>query len=259
MHVGHQRLFESLGSRGAILVIETGYANLTPAKAREHYTDLPIFYYQLDDIRHLDAKGFIAKITSEFPVLEKIVVGYDFHFGKDRRYTIEDLREHFNGDVEVIDEVKVENDSVHSHKIRAKLQIGDIKGANRFLGYNYTVFGQKVSGQGIGEKELYATINIEAKGFLLPKEGVYVTLARLDDEEHYHPAVTFVGHRVTTDGSFALETHVLDGKIGDVKRLRLSFVDFIRPNRKFENMQRLKEAIEDDIAAAKLQTARLSL
>jgi len=259
MHIGHQRLFESLGSRGAILVIETGYANLTPAGAREHYTDLPVYYYQLDDIRHLDAEGFIAKITSEFPALKKIVVGYDFHFGKDRRYTIEDLREHFSGDVEVIDEVTVENDSVHSHKIRAKLQIGDIKGANRFLGYNYTVFGRKVTGQGIGEKELYATINIEAKGFLLPKEGVYVTLARLDDEEHYHPAVTFVGHRVTTDGSFAVETHILDGKIGDIQRLRLSFVDFVRPNKKFENMQQLKEAIEDDIEAAKLQTARLSL
>lgn len=259
MHVGHQQLFKALGSNGAILVIETGYANLTPAMAREHYSDLPIFYYELDDIRHLDAKGFVAKLTAEFPALEKIVVGYDFHFGKDRCYDFDDLRALFNGEVEVISEVKIDDDSVHSHKIRAKLQIGDIKGANRFLGYNYTVEGGRIEGQGLGKKELYATINIDVKGFLLPKEGVYVTLARLNDEEHYHPAVSFVGHRVTTDGSYAVETHILDGEVGAVEKLRLSFVDFIRPNKKFETLEMLKEAIADDVAAAKRQTRRLSL
>ncbi len=259
MHIGHQRLFEAVGERGAVLVIETGYANLTPGEAREHYTDLPVFYYELEDIRHLDAEGFIEKLSEEFPKLEKIVVGYDFHFGKDRRYAIDDLREYFSGEVEVIDEVKIDNDSVHSHKIRAKLQIGDIKGANRFLGYNYTIHGEKVAGQGLGKKELFATINIDVKGFLLPKEGVYVTFARLDDEEHYHPAVTFIGHRVTTDGSFAVETHILDREVGDIKRVRISFVDFIRPNQKFENLERLKAAIADDIAIAKRDTQRLSL
>jgi len=259
MHVGHQQLFKALGEHGAVLVIETGYANLTPAAAREHYSDLPIFYYELDDIRHLDANGFIAKLMAEFPKLQKIVVGYDFHFGKDRCYNFNDLRELFKGEVDVISEVKIDDDSVHSHKIRAKLQIGDIKGANRFLGYNYTVEGHRVKGQGIGKKELYATINIDAKGFLLPKEGVYVTMARLNDEEHYHPAVSFVGHRVTTDGTFAVETHILDSEVENIKKLRLSFVDFIRPNKKFETLEMLKEAIAEDVAAAKRQTRRLSL
>lgn len=259
MHVGHQRLFEALGDSGAILVIETGYANLTPGREREHYSDLPVFYYALDDIRHLDAEGFVKKLTGEFATLKKIIIGYDFHFGKDRRYTIEDLRELFSGDVEVIDEVKIDNDAVHSHKIRAKLAIGDIRGANRFLGYNYSVLGQRVEGQGLGKSELYPTINIEPKGFLLPKEGVYVTFARLDDEEHYHPAVSFIGHRVTTDGSFAVETHILDGEVGDVKQVRLSFVEFIRPNRKFEDLSGLKEAIAHDIAMARRETERLSL
>lgn len=259
MHVGHQQLFEAVGESGAILVIETGYANLTPARAREHYSDLPIFYYELDEIRHLDAEGFVAKLSEEFPKLEKIVVGYDFHFGKDRRYTIDDLRTLFSGDVEVIAEVKVDDDSVHSHKIRAKLQIGDIKGANRFLGYNFTVAGKKIQGQGLGQKKLFATINIDVKDFLLPKEGVYVTTARLNDEEHYHPAVSFIGHRVSTDGSFAVETHILDGEVAQVEKLRLSFVDFIRPNQKFDDLESLKEAIADDIAIAKRKTGRLSL
>ena len=259
MHVGHQELFDATGEAGAILVIETGYANLTPAKAREHYSDLPIFYYELESIRHLDAKGFVAKLMQEFPQLQKIVVGYDFHFGKDRCYNFNDLRKLFQGEVVVVDEVKVDNDSVHSHKIRVKLQIGDIRGANRFLGYNFTISGEKVQGQGLGQKELFATINIDAKEFLLPKEGVYVTTARLNNEEHYHPAVSFIGHRVTTDGSFAVETHILDGEVGEVTNIRLSFVDFIRANEKFDTLDALKEAIASDIEIAKKRTGRLSL
>ncbi len=259
MHVGHQQLFEAVGEQGAILVIETGYANLTPASEREEHCDLPIFYYELESIRHLDAEGFVSKLNEEFPALEKIVIGYDFHFGKDRCYSIDDLRRLFNGSVEVIAEVKIDGDSVHSHKIRAKLQIGDIRGANRFLGYNFTVTGRKVKGQGLGQKELFATINIEVKDFLLPKEGVYVTTARLNEEEHYHPAVSFIGHRVTTDGSFAVETHILDGEVTEIEKVRLSFVDFIRANQKFDDLESLKKAIAEDIAIAKRKTGRLSL
>jgi len=259
MHVGHQRLFEAVGEEGAILVIDAGYANLTPGLSREYHSELPIFFYKLDEIRHLDAKGFVEKLSQEFPKLEKIVVGYDFHFGKDRSYNYDDLKALFSGKVEVIEEVKIDDDAVHSHKIRAKLQIGDIRGANRFLGYNYTVVGRHIEGQGLGEKELFATINIDAKGYLLPKEGVYVTTARLDDEEHYHPAVSFIGHRVTTDGTFAVETHILDGAVGEVTDLRLSFVDFIRPNQKFDDLESLKAAIAADIEVAKKRLGRLSL
>ncbi len=56
MHYGHQHLFNELGENGAILVIETGCANLTPKEEREKFTHYPIRYYQLDDIRHLDGK-----------------------------------------------------------------------------------------------------------------------------------------------------------------------------------------------------------
>ena len=259
MHVGHQKLFEAVGDEGAVLVIETGYANLTPKSEREKHTHLKVFYYDLEEIRHLDAEGFVDKLYQEFPQLEKIVVGYDFHFGKDRCYNFDDLRTLFRGEVEIVAEVKVDDDSVHSHKIRAKLQIGDIRGANRFLGYNYSIDGKHVKGQGLGKKELFATINIDVEGSLLPKEGVYVTTTRINDEEHYRSAVSFIGHRVSTDGSFAVETHILDEEVENIERIRLSFVDFIRPNQKFENLTDLKEAITQDIATAKRKTGRLSL
>ncbi len=259
MHIGHQHLFDACGEHGAILVIETGYANLTPVRERENFTQLPIYYYDLEGIRQLDGAAFIAKIKAQFPALKRIVVGYDFHFGKDRRSGIKELRALFEDEVVVIEEVTVHDDSVHSHKIRAKLKLGDIHGANLFLGHNYTVRGPIIKGQGIGKRELVATINLQIEGFLLPREGVYTSLTRIDGDEHYHPSVSFIGHRVSTDGSFAVETHILDGEVDCKRRADVSFVDHIRENQQFDSLKALKEAIESDIAKARKRLMRLSL
>ena len=259
MHLGHQALFKELGENGAIVVIETGYANLTPQKERQNFTHYPILYVQLESIRHLDGLGFMSFLADKFPHLKKIVVGYDFHFGKDRRYSKEDLKEMCAGEVVIVEEVKHRNDSIHSHKIREKLSIGDIKGANDFLGHNYTVRGKHIRGQGLGAKELVATINIQPVGFLLPKEGVYATLTRVDDEEHLHPSVSFVGHRVSTDGSFAIETHILDGEVVCQAKASISFISFIRNNEKFDTLEALRDAINADIAIAKKELKFLQL
>ena len=259
MHIGHQHLFDALGENGTIVVIETGYANLTPKQERSHFSHHPILYMELDEIRHLNGEEFVQLLKDKFPKLSKIVVGYDFHFGKNRKYSFEDLKSLFHGEVTVIEEVTHEGDSVHSHKIRTKLKIGDIKGANLFLGHNYTIKGKVVSGQGIGKKELVATINIQTRGFLLPKEGVYTTLTRIDEEEHYHPSVSFVGHRDTTDGSFAVESHILDGEVLCKEKASISFISFIRNNEKFENLTDLKKAIQKDIAIASNELKLLQL
>ena len=259
MHLGHQALFKRLDATGVVVVIKTGFANLTPNHYREQHTDKPLFYYELDAIRHLDGAEFIQCLQKDFPALEKIVVGYDFHFGKDRRYSCEDLKIMFDGEVVVVDEVSHKGDSIHSHKIRHKLSIGDIEGANSFLGYNYTIVGKKITGQGIGAKELVATINIDAREFLIPKEGVYVTTTRIDDEEHFHPSVSFVGHRVTTDGSFAIESHILDGKVVCEEKAQIEFVSFLRDNQKFDSIEELKTAIEQDICTANKTLKRLAL
>lgn len=259
MHVGHQKLFEALGDNGAIVVIETGYANLTPKKERENYTSYPIQYYSLDEIRHLEGLEFVQLLQQQFPKLKKIVVGYDFHFGKNRRYSHANLGELFEGEIEVIEQVSIAGDSVHSHKIRAKLQIGDIGGANRFLGHNYCIKGSVVSGQGIGKTDLVPTINLECSDFLIPHEGVYVALSRIDNEEHWHPSVVFIGHRITTDGSYAIESHILDETIGDCEKISISFVKFLRKNEKFESLELLKKAISDDILVARGVLRHLSL
>jgi len=251
MHRGHQQLFKRLGENGAIVVIESGASSLTPNGYRNYHTHYPIKTFLLQEIKHLSAKEFVALLYETFPKLQKIVVGYDFYFGKDRAYSAYDLKELFDGEVVIVDEVKIDGISVHSRTIRSLIQEGKVTKAAKLLGYNYTIYGKKIQGQGIGSRELVATINLETKQFLLPKEGVYATFTRVDEEEHFYPSVSFIGHRCSTDGSFAIETHLLDTTVVCQEKAQISFVAFLRENQKFSSLQQLKNAIEDDIQNAK--------
>jgi riboflavin kinase/FMN adenylyltransferase len=250
MHIAHQELFKNLDVNGAIVSIESGYANLTPKKYRQEYSIYPIFYYILEDIRHLEGCEFIKLLKQEFPNLKRIVVGFDFCFGKDRKYCIEKLKEFFDGEVIVIEEIKLDNIAVHSRIIRDYIKSGDIKMANKLLGKEYKIYGQKIKGQGLGTKSFVPTINLKVDEFLLPNEGVYITKTILDEVEFN--SITFLGHRLTTDGSYAVETHILDENIENKDyRIQIKFYEKSRENKKFDNFEELKNQILEDINLAK--------
>ncbi len=250
MHSAHQELFKNLDENGAILSIESGYANLTPKRYRQEYSIYPIYYYVLENIRHLEGDEFIKLIKEEFPNLKKIVVGFDFCFGKNRKYCIEKLKDLFNGEVLVIDEIKIDEIPVHSRIIRQYLKDGNIKMSNKLLGKEYKLYGQQIKGQGLGTKSFVPTINLKVDEFLLPQEGVYITKTILDNKEY--KSITFLGHRVTTDGSYAVETHILDENItNDNYTTQVKFYEKIRDNKKFDSFEDLKKQIFDDIELAK--------
>ena len=250
MHSAHQELFKNLDENGAILSIESGYANLTPKRYRQEYSIYPIYYYVLENIRHLEGDEFIKLIKEEFPNLKKIVVGFDFCFGKNRKYCIEKLKDLFNGEVLVIDEIKIDEIPVHSRIIRQYLKDGNIKMANKLLGKEYKLYRQQIKGQGLGTKSFVPTINLKVDEFLLPQEGVYITKTILDNKEY--KSITFLGHRVTTDGSYAVETHILDENItNDNYTTQVKFYEKIRDNKKFDSFEDLKKQIFDDIELAK--------
>ena len=248
MHLAHQELFKCLGKKGAIVVIDKGSASLTPGAFRCRYSAHPCCFLPLDSIRHLDAKGFLALLRQKFVNLKKIVVGYDFAFGKDRRYKAQDLIELFDGEVEIVPEIKIDGISVHSRTIKEYIRQGNISLANKMLGRYYTIEGKRVKGQGLGKRSLVPTINMQVNNFLLPKEGVYATFTKLGD--FVSKSVSFLGHRNTTDGSFAIESHILEEFCED-ERVEIMFVDFIRENRHFSSLAGLKEAILQDIQKAK--------
>lgn len=251
MHIAHQELFKNLDDNGAIVSIESGYANLTPKRYRQEYSIYPIYYYVLENIRHLEGDEFIKLLKEEFPNLKKIVVGFDFCFGKNRAYKTQDLKKIFDGEVVVISEIKLNNFPVHSRYIREFLLNGDIEKANSFLGKEYKIFGKHIVGQGLGKKEFVATINLNVNEFLLPQSGVYITKTIVNDIEYN--SVSFLGHRGSTDGKFAVETHILNQENIEIKdeNVQIKFIRRIRENRKFDNFLELKNQILKDIDIAK--------
>ncbi|RXJ97625.1 bifunctional riboflavin kinase/FMN adenylyltransferase [Arcobacter sp. CECT 8986] len=250
MHIAHQKLFENLDENGAIVTIESGFSNLTPKSFRQEYTNLPVYYYVLDNIKHLEGKEFIRLIKEEFPNLKKIVVGFDFCFGKNRKYCVEDLKELFQGEVVVVDEIKNNGTAIHSRYIRDFIKNGNIKKANEFLGKNYKIVGSQVKGQGLGKSDFVPTINLQVENFLLPNEGVYITKTKIKND--IYNSVTFIGHRVSTDGTYAIETHILQGDIETTyNNVEVAFLDKIRDNKKFDDFKDLKAQILLDIKEAK--------
>lgn len=251
MHLAHQKLFSKLDTSGAIVVISTQYANLSPDTHRTKHTSYPLFYYELENIKHLSGEEFIGLLCEEFPKLQKIVVGYDFHFGYRAKCDINSLREIFNGEVIVVDEYKVSDIAIHSRVIREYLREGNLKLANSLLGYNYSLQGNHILGQGLGKKQFVPTINIDVKDFLIPQEGIYVTKTILSNK--VYESVSFVGHRVTTDGKFAVETHILENiSVLEIpKIIEIVFFEKLRDNKKYEEYEQLKEQILKDIEQTK--------
>lgn len=250
MHIAHQELFKNLGENGAIVSIESGFANLTPKSYRQEYSKYPIYYYVLDNIKKLEGVEFIKLLKEEFPKLEKIVVGYDFCFGKNRSCSTQDLEKLFDGEVIIIPEIKVDNIAVHSRTIREFIKDGNIELANKLLGKEYKIYGFLQKGQGLGTTNFVPTINLTIDEFLLPKEGIYISKTVVDEIEY--PSVSFLGHRATTDGNYAVETHILDKNIEvNNHNIQIKFIKRVRDNQKFDSFEELKKQILNDIEVSK--------
>ena len=208
MHLGHQKLFENLGEHGAIIVVLTGVGSkLTPFAFRSAFTQKKIFYCELSKIKNLSGGEFIELLGQNFINLQKIVVGEDFRFGRDRACGVEFLQREFRGQTCVVGEFCLGGSGVHSSRIKELLSRGRCEAAAELLGRDYELCGRIVRGQGRGAREFVATLNLELGWFFIPKSGVYATVTSVRGARY--KSVSFVGERLSTDGAFALETHIL--------------------------------------------------
>lgn len=247
IHRGHQALISQVE---AIAIVERNSGYLTPGYKRSLYTDKLCCFYHFDKIKALTPEKFVAMLQEDFPNLEKIIVGYDFHFGKGKVGNAQLLQALFEGEVVVIDQVNHDGIPVHSRTIKQYLREGRVRMANELLGRHYQIEGKVIKGQGLGKSSFVPTLNLSVDHYQLPMEGVYATRTRLGDG--WFDSVSFLGNRVTTDGNFAVETHILDEQMDEVySNVTLFFVDLIRVNKKFESFEALKEQISKDIEKAK--------
>lgn len=248
MHLAHRALFTHLPPQSVLLCIESTGNLLTPHK--ELFSPYPIISVAFEEIMQWSGEYFMQILKDKFPLLQTIVVGYDFAFGKDRAFNASDLPHLFSGEVIIVPQFCINGIGVHSSLIREFIRYGDMENANAMLGRYYAIQGRVITGQNLGAKALYATINLHTQRYVLPQDGVYASFTRVNDE--ILPSVCFVGHRLSTDRAFSIESHILEKEIYLKSNVTdIYFVQKIRDNQSFSDLSLLKKRITQDIIESK--------
>ncbi|MCB0310243.1 MAG: riboflavin biosynthesis protein RibF [Bdellovibrionales bacterium] len=202
------------------------------------------------------ARDFIADfLVSELDV-EHLVIGPDAGVGHRREgsadFILEQLRS-LGREGAIVSFLEHAGERVSSRRIRAAVAGGDIKTASLMLDRNFSLTGRVKRGAQRGRVIGFRTANLSVAGRQLPANGVYATRAILDGVSY--PAVTNVGVRPTFSGEVSeVETHLLDYHGDDFysSLLEVSFVDRLRPEKRFPDLDSLKAAIQCDVEKARV-------
>ena len=208
-----------------------------------------------------EPEDFVQRLVKHSNPLREICVGHEWSFGKNRRGNLELLKTlgtQFDFNVVGIPPVTVNGEIVSSTTIRQAVEAGDLKKAAEMLGREYTILGTVVRGDDLGKKIGFPTANLSAHNEQFPPNGVYFAEAKLDGGRY--PGVVNLGYRPTVSSGKTervLEIHLLDFD-RDIygKDLEVRFIRYLRPERKFENVDALVRQIERDVEQACELSAR---
>ncbi len=203
------------------------------------------------EICSMSAEEFFEKIIVGAYNPKAVSCGYNYRFGKNATgdtNTLKSLCDNHNIPLYVAEKTCYKNDAVSSTRIRKAISEGDIVSANKMLGYDFTFRTEVVYGNQNGSKILgFPTANQNLpKNFVIPEFGAYKSEALIDNR--WLPSVTNIGIRPTVGGDKLFsETHIIDfdGNLYG-KNLQVKLTDFIRPERKFNSFEELKEQIKED-------------
>jgi len=199
---------------------------------------------------------FVEQLVAHSKPLREICVGHEWSFGKDRRGNLDVLKElgaRFHFDVVGIPPVKVNDAVVSSTAIRQAVEKGDFATAAVMLGREYTILGTVKGGEKLGKKLGYPTANLSAHSEQFPPNGVYLAEAWIQGVL-YHGVVN-LGYRPTVSGERServLEIYLLDFN-RDIygENVEVRFVRYLRPERKFDNLEALVRQIDADVQQAR--------
>ncbi len=152
----------------------------------------------------------------------------------------------------ILPEQRLGGQRISSTHIRRLLEAGDLAEAERFLGHPYFLTGAVVHGRALGRTIGVPTANLSVENRqILPKNGVYACLAHLDGL--CLPAVTNVGTRPTVSGAGVTVESWIQDFSGDLygRELTLEFLEFLRPESKFDNLTALQAQIVEDAQKAR--------
>lgn len=277
VHLGHQAIFrkmkslaQSVGGETVVVtfephprqVLNIDSSNLrfltTPEEKLKKFEE-----FGIDNVVIINFTKEFSRTPSEVFIKDYIidnikpayiVVGYDHHFGKNRMGDFDllnDLKKKYGFKVERVAAQDIENIAISSTKIRNALAIGNVKSANRLLGYVYSVSGKVIRGNEIGRTIGFPTANLElAKEYMIfNRGGVFACLVDYDGLPY--KAMANIGHRPTigdrAEGDLLIEVNLFDFDSNLYgQEIRVSFIDRIRDEYKFDSLQELKAQLEQD-------------
>jgi riboflavin kinase/FMN adenylyltransferase len=203
------------------------------------------------EFSRLSALEFVRDILVNKLNAKHIIIGYDHHFGRNRTANIEQLKEFgelYDFKVTEILAQDIDDIAISSTKIRKALINGEIKLANKFLGYNFFFSGDVVHGNNIGKTISFPTANIKVDQpyKLIPKNGVYIVKTIIDNQTTF--GMMNIGYNPTFNGKQkSIEIHFLNfTKNIYHKNLTIEMIMRIRNEIKFNSVEDLKKQLEQD-------------
>ena len=199
----------------------------------------------------LSPREFVSEILVNKLNIQKIIIGHDHKFGKNRAADFNDLLnfgEEFGFSVEEISAQQINEVSVSSTKIRNSLLEGNISLANDYLGYAYVLNGNVIKGNQLGRTIGFPTANIEISEDykLIPKNGVYVVTANVNNQTVF--GMMNIGVKPTLgESKLSIEVHLLNFE-KDIyqQKIQIHVLERLRDEQKFDSFEALKSQLEVD-------------
>ncbi|WP_109301649.1 bifunctional riboflavin kinase/FAD synthetase [Aquimarina sp. AU474] len=203
------------------------------------------------EFSRLTAGEYVQQMLLDCLNIRHVIIGYDHRFGRNRNSNITDLASYgIQNDftVEEISKQDIDDVAISSTKIRQALLEGDISRANMYLGYNFMLTGKVIKGKELGRKLNYPTANLHiAEDYkLIPKKGVYVVQAKIDNKLYF--GMMNIGTNPTVNGTQqSIETHFFDASFNLYdKKIQIEMLKRIRDEKKFDSVDQLQEAMQND-------------
>ena len=281
VHLGHQavicemlKISQKLGVPSSAMTFEphprrffdsNGPAfELTPSLAKSRQieimgTDLHYIMQFDKKFASLSAQKFITLVLVEGLNVKHVVTGYDFVFGKGRKGKVNLLKElgkDKDFGVTVIAAQNAGDGAPYSSTvIREHLKNGRTREAATLLGRPWEIEGIVVTGDQRGRKIGFPTANLKSNGYVFPALGVYAIWVGIviEGKTVWHPGIVNVGHRPTFGGEqVTIEAHLFDfhGELYG-QNLRIAFVAYLRPEKKFDGIEEIKRQINTDCVTAR--------
>jgi riboflavin kinase/FMN adenylyltransferase len=199
----------------------------------------------------LTAQEFVKNILVDKFHIQKIIIGHDHRFGRNRTANIDDLiafGKLYDFEVEQISVQEIDDVSISSTKIRNALMEGNMALANEYLGYEYFLTGTVFKGKQLGRTIGFPTANIqiEENHKLIPRNGVYVVKSIINQKTVF--GMMNIGFNPTVAGeNLSIEVHFFDFDTDLYhQEIRVSIMKYLRPEQKFGSVDLLKEQLEKD-------------